>query len=105
MAIHVEIPTVFRTYTGGLRSVEGSGASLAELLADLDLRYPGVRARIVTDDGMLRRFMNIYVNDDDVRFSDALSTPVAEGDVVTIIPAVAGGAETGRKGERCVCCD
>ncbi len=92
LSIHVEIPTPLRTYTGGLRSVQGSGASLAELLADLDLRYPGVRARLVADDGTLRRFLNIYINDDNVRFSDVLDTQLSDGDVVTIIPAVAGGA-------------
>jgi thiazole synthase len=92
--VQVEIPTVFRTYTRGLRSVHASGASLAELLADLDRRYPGVRSRLIADDGVLRRFMNIYVNDDPIRVADPAGIRLADGDVVTIIPAVAGGALT-----------
>ncbi len=91
MAIDVRIPTILRPQTGGAKSVAGSGNTLAALLADLDSRHPGLRGRLVTDDGALHRFVNVYVNDEDVRFTGALQTPVKDGDSVTILPAVAGG--------------
>ncbi|GAA1903723.1 MoaD/ThiS family protein [Streptantibioticus ferralitis] len=97
MAIEVRIPTILRTYTGGAKSVEGSGGTLAELFVDLDTRYTGIRERVV-DGEELRRFVNVYLNDEDVRFLDGIDTAVADGDNVTILPAVAGGsgAVTGR---------
>ena len=90
MAIEVRIPTILRTYTGGAKSVEGSGATLAELLGDLDARHSGLRERLVDGSG-LRRFVNVYLNDEDVRFLEGLDTPVADNDSITILPAVAGG--------------
>jgi sulfur-carrier protein len=90
MAIEVRIPTILRTYTGGAKSVEGSGATLADLLADLESRHGGLQSRLVDDSG-LRRFVNVYVNDEDVRFLGGLSVPVKDGDTVTVLPAVAGG--------------
>ena len=90
MAIEVRIPTILRTYTDGAKLVEGSGASLAEVLADLETRYTGIHERIVDEAG-LRRFVNVYLNDEDVRFLDGINTAVADGDVVTVLPAVAGG--------------
>ena len=90
MAIEVRIPTILRTYTDGQKSVEGSGDTLAELFADLETRHPGVQARIV-DGEQLRRFVNVYLNDEDVRFLDGITTKLADGDNVTILPAVAGG--------------
>jgi sulfur-carrier protein len=90
MAIEVRIPTILRTYTGGAKSVEGSGATLAELLGDLDSRHSGLRERLVDGSG-LRRFVNVYLNDEDVRFLGGLETPVKDGDTVTVLPAVAGG--------------
>ena len=90
MAIEVRIPTILRTYTGGAKSVEGSGSTLAEVLGDIDSRHQGLRERLV-DDGGLRRFVNVYVGDEDIRFLDGLETPVSDGDEVTILPAVAGG--------------
>jgi sulfur-carrier protein len=90
MAIEVRIPTILRTYTGGQKAVEGTGDTLAELFADLETRHVGVHARIV-DGGELRRFVNVYLNDEDVRFLDGINTKVADGDNVTILPAVAGG--------------
>lgn len=78
------------TYTDGEKAVQGSGDTLAELLTDLDSRHEGIAARIV-DDGKLRRFVNVYLNDEDVRFLDGISTKLADGDSVTILPAVAGG--------------
>lgn len=92
MAVNVKIPTTLRTFTGGLRSVEAMGSDLQELLTDLELRYPGLRARLVTQDGELRRFINIYINDNDIRYQGALGCALTDGDEVTIIPAVAGGA-------------
>jgi sulfur-carrier protein len=91
MAIEVRIPTILRTYTDGAKQVEGSGSTLAELLVDLEQRHGGLRDRLV-DDGGLRRFVNVYLNDEDVRFLAGLETPVKDGDTVTVLPAVAGGA-------------
>ena len=95
MAIEVRIPTILRSYTDGAKSVEGSGSTLAELFADLDAKHSGLRERLVDDSG-LRRFVNVYLNDEDVRFLGGLETPVADGDTVTVLPAVAGGAPAGR---------
>ena len=91
MAIEVRIPTILRTYTDGQKAVEGKGETLSDLLDDLDGRHPGLRGRLVTEDGSLHRFVNVYVNDDDVRYLSALETPVKDGDEVSILPAVAGG--------------
>ncbi|MET9874527.1 MoaD/ThiS family protein [Actinacidiphila glaucinigra] len=91
MAIEVRIPTILRTYTDGAKAVEGSGSTLDELLADLDTRHAGIRERIV-DAGELRRFVNVYLNDEDVRFLDGITTKLTDGDSVTILPAVAGGS-------------
>jgi molybdopterin converting factor small subunit len=91
MAVEVRIPTILRNYTGGEKAVSGQGATLAELIDDVEGRHPGLKARIV-DATALRRFVNVYVNDEDVRFSGGLSSPVADGDVVVVLPAVAGGA-------------
>ncbi|MEY9875432.1 molybdopterin synthase sulfur carrier subunit [Streptacidiphilus sp. MAP12-33] len=91
MAIEVRIPTILRTYTDGAKAVEGSGATLDALFSDLDARHPGLRERLV-DGGELRRFVNVYLNDEDVRFLAGINTEVAAGDSVTILPAVAGGA-------------
>ena len=90
MAVQVRIPTILRNYTGGEKQVEGAGGTLADLFADLEARHPGLRDRLV-EDGGLRRFVNVYVNDEDVRFLGAIDTPLADGDTVTILPAVAGG--------------
>ncbi|MEQ4305579.1 MoaD/ThiS family protein [Plantactinospora sp. B6F1] len=92
MAIEVRIPTILRSYTGGAKVVEGSGDSLNELLSDLDGKYSGLRGRLVTEQGALHRFVNVYVNDEDVRFLGALDAKLSDGDTVTILPAVAGGA-------------
>ncbi len=91
MAIEVKIPTILRTYTGGSKTVDGEGPTLLALLDDLDGNHPGLKGRLVQDDGSLHRFVNIYVNDEDVRFSGSLDTPLKDGDAVTILPAVAGG--------------
>ena len=91
MAIEVKIPTILRTYTGGAKSVEASGGTLSALLDNLDSSHPGLKGRLITEDGGLHRFVNVYVNDEDVRFTGALDTQVKDGDSVTILPAVAGG--------------
>ncbi|MDP4689698.1 MAG: MoaD/ThiS family protein [Candidatus Nanopelagicales bacterium] len=90
MSVEVRIPTILRPYTGGDKNVTAEGATLGALIIDLDVRYPGIRERIVDEQG-LRRFVNLYLNDEDVRFLGGLDTPVADGDSVTILPAVAGG--------------
>jgi sulfur-carrier protein len=90
MAIEVRIPTILRTYTDGQKAVEASGNTIAELFADLETRHTGIQARLVQD-GELRRFVNVYLNDEDVRFLDGVSTKLSDGDSVTILPAVAGG--------------
>jgi molybdopterin converting factor small subunit len=92
MAIEVRIPTILRPYTAGAKIVEGTGATLHELLSNLDGKYPGLRDRLVTAEGGLQRFVNVYVNDEDVRFLGALDATLSDGDSVTILPAVAGGA-------------
>jgi molybdopterin synthase sulfur carrier subunit len=92
MPVQVRIPTILRKFTDGEKQVEGKGDTLADLFADLDSRHTGLRGDLVSADGELHRFVNIYVNDEDVRFLGALSTPLSDGDTVVILPAVAGGA-------------
>jgi molybdopterin synthase sulfur carrier subunit len=91
MAIEVRVPTILRNFTGGEKSVEGKGETLGDLFGDLDTRYAGLRARLIGEDGALNRFVNVYLNDEDVRFLGGVETPLSDGDVVTILPAVAGG--------------
>lgn len=91
MSIAVKVPTILRTYTGGVADVTVTGGTLQEALADLDAQYPGIGARVLDDEGRLRRFVNVYVNDDDVRFLEDLQTPTPDGTSISIIPAVAGG--------------
>jgi molybdopterin synthase sulfur carrier subunit len=99
MAIEVRIPTILRTYTDGEKAVTGQGATLKELIDDLESRHAGIQDRLV-DGGGLRRFVNIYLNDEDVRFLDGISTKLSDGDSVTILPAVAGGSADRRAGTR-----
>jgi len=91
MSVSVRIPTILRTYTGGESEVSADGGTLAEVLDSLDGSYPGIKARILDDQGAIRRFVNVYVGNDDVRFLDALDTPTPDGAQVSVIPAVAGG--------------
>jgi molybdopterin synthase sulfur carrier subunit len=91
MAIQVRIPTILRTYTDGERVVDGAGATVIELIDKLEADHPGIKERLV-ENGEVRRFVNIYVNDEDIRFTGNLETPVADGNTVVILPAVAGGA-------------
>jgi MoaD family protein len=92
MAIEVRVPTILRSYTGGAKTVEGSGDTIADLLSDLDSRHSGIKARLLTPEGGLHRFVNVYINDEDIRFNGALDAKLSDGDSVTILPAVAGGA-------------
>jgi sulfur-carrier protein len=87
----VRIPTPLRTLTDGQAEVQVAGSDLRSVIAELDATHPGIGARLLGDDGQLRRFVNVFVRDQDVRFQDGLDTEVADGDTVSIIPAVAGG--------------
>ncbi len=91
MSVSVRIPTILRTYTGGESEVSASGATLAEVLDDLDAHYSGILGRILDESGALRRFVNVYVGNEDVRFLDDLATPTPDGTQISVIPAVAGG--------------
>ena len=91
MTATVRIPTILRTYTEGASEVTADGTTLAEVLDDLDSNYAGIKGRILDDQGELRRFVNVYVGNDDVRFLDGLATQVNDGSEVSVIPAVAGG--------------
>ena len=91
MSVSVRIPTILRTYTGGESEVKAEGATLADVLDDLEASYTGIRARILDDGGEIRRFVNVYVGNDDVRFLDSLDTKTPDGVQVSVIPAVAGG--------------
>jgi MoaD family protein len=90
MAIEVRIPTILRTYTDGAKSVDAAGDTLTALIDDLEDNHPGIKDRLV-DNGDLRRFVNVYVNDEDVRFIGGLEAPLSDGDQVVVLPAVAGG--------------
>ena len=90
MSIEVRIPTILRQYTGGEKAVDAAGGTLAELIDDLESRHAGLKARLIDDKG-LRRFVNVYLNDEDVRFLGGLETSVKDGDNITVLPAVAGG--------------
>ncbi len=90
MSVDVSIPTILRTYTNNARSVQVSGDTLASVIADLESQFAGIGERLI-ENGQLRRFVNVYINDEDVRFLGSLEATVADGDNITILPAVAGG--------------
>jgi MoaD family protein len=95
MAVEVRIPTILRTYTGGEKAVSGEGSTLSELIENLEASHPGLKERLIDakdGQGDLRRFVNVYVNDEDVRFTGGLETKLDDGDQVVVLPAVAGGA-------------
>jgi sulfur-carrier protein len=95
MPIEVRIPTILRTYTGGEKAVTADGSSLSALIDDLEANHPGIKERLIEDSDSgqnLRRFVNVYVNDEDVRFIGGLEAELADGDEVVVLPAVAGGA-------------
>jgi molybdopterin synthase sulfur carrier subunit len=91
MAVEVRIPTILRKYSDGEKTVKADGATIRDLIADLDARYPGLGGQLLTEDGSLHRFVNVYVNDEDIRFLGTLDATLGDGDVVAILPAVAGG--------------
>ncbi|HET9093048.1 MAG TPA: ubiquitin-like small modifier protein 1 [Acidimicrobiales bacterium] len=91
MSVEVRLPTVLRPAAGGQSVVNVEGATIGEVLGSLQARFPGVEGQLLTEDGSLHRFVNVYVNDDDVRYLEKLDTKVQDGDVVSILPAVAGG--------------
>ncbi|MEO3814664.1 MoaD/ThiS family protein [Sphaerisporangium sp. B11E5] len=91
MSVSVRIPTILRTYTDGASEVNGEGATLREVLQKLDADFPGIGARILDETGKIRRFVNVYVGEEDVRFADGLDTVTPEGAHISVIPAVAGG--------------
>ena len=91
MAVTVLLPTLLRTHADGASSVSEEGATVGEVFDKLIARYPGLAENLIGDDGRLHKFVNVYRNDDDVRFLDKLATPVGDADVITILPAVAGG--------------
>jgi molybdopterin synthase sulfur carrier subunit len=90
MAVKVRIPTPLRTLTGGKDEVDAKGATVREVIEDLERRYPGMKDRLCDEKGV-RRFVNIYQNEEDIRFLDSLETAVKEGDSISIVPAIAGG--------------
>ena len=90
MTVTVSVPTILRSHTGGAKRVSATGTTLQAVISDLESNYSGISDRLV-DNGKLHRFVNIYVNDEDVRFSGGLDTEISDGDSVTILPAVAGG--------------
>ena len=92
MPIEVRIPTPLRKFTGGAESVTATGATIAAIVQDVESRHPGLKERICDDAGKVRRFVNVYVNGEDIRFLASLDTPVKEGDEISIIPAIAGGS-------------
>jgi molybdopterin synthase sulfur carrier subunit len=91
MSVSVRIPTILRSYTSGESEVKAEGGTLREVIADLDANYSGIAGRILDDDGKIRRFVNVYVGDEDVRFAQGLDTATPTGVQVSVIPAVAGG--------------
>jgi molybdopterin synthase sulfur carrier subunit len=96
MSVQVKLPTILRKHAGGEPKVTAEGATLREVLDDLESRYPGVTKNVLADDGGLHRFINVYLNDEDVRYLGSLETQVGDGDTVSILPAVAGGSPAPR---------
>jgi sulfur-carrier protein len=95
MPVQVKLPTILRKHTGGEPKVSAEGRTLRDVLGDLEARYPGITKNVLSEDGGLHRFVNVYLNDEDVRYLGSLETTLSEGDVVSILPAVAGGQRAG----------
>jgi sulfur-carrier protein len=91
MSVTVRVPTILRTYTAGAPEVAVDGATLADVITALEAAHPGIGPRVLDEEGRLRRFVNVYVGDEDVRFASGLQTPTPDGSTVSVIPAVAGG--------------
>lgn len=90
MSVEVSIPTILRSYTNNAKNVQAEGANLGEVIANLETQFPGIAGRLI-EDGQLRRFVNVYINDEDVRFMGSLEAALSDGDAITVLPAVAGG--------------
>lgn len=91
MGVNVRIPTPLRKFTGGKDEVEVSGASIIEVIEDLENNFPGIKDKLCDESGKVRKFLNIYLNDEDVRFMDSVNTEVRDGDSIALVPAIAGG--------------
>jgi MoaD family protein len=91
VAVEIRLPTVLRQHAGGQATVKANGSTLGEVLQDLALQFPLLKDQVITEDGTLHKFVNVYKNDEDVRYLDKLDTKVDDGDVISILPAVAGG--------------
>jgi len=91
MSVHVRVPTPLRRFTGGAEEVSATGGTVAALVNDLEKNHPGIKERICDENGQVRRFVNIFVNGDDIRFLTNLETAIKDGDEVSIVPAIAGG--------------
>lgn len=91
MSVRVRIPTSLRRFTGGQEEVIASGNTIGMVVEDLERQHPGIKERLCDESGKVRRFVNIYVNGDDIRFLNSLDTPVKDGDEISIVPAIAGG--------------
>ncbi|MGZ4688407.1 MAG: ubiquitin-like small modifier protein 1 [Acidimicrobiia bacterium] len=91
MAVEVRLPTLLRTHTEGVASLQANGATVGEVFSEVVSAHPGLKGQLIDDSGSLHKFVNVYVNDDDIRYLDQLDTKLADGDVVSILPAVAGG--------------
>lgn len=92
MAVTVHVASVIQRAVDGARQVEASGATVGDLIADVERRFPGFREQVLDESGGMRRFVNVYLNDEDVRYLQGAETPVADGDTVSFLPALAGGA-------------
>jgi MoaD family protein len=91
MAVRVKLPTILRKFAGGEAQVDADGGTLRDVLTNLESSYPGITKNVMTEDGGLHRFINVYVNDEDVRYLGSLETEVSDGDTISLLPAVAGG--------------
>jgi sulfur-carrier protein len=98
--VRVNLPTVLRSQAGGVKTVDAEGSTVGEVLRSLEQQYPGLAGQVIDGDGSLHKFVNVYVNDDDVRYLSSLDTPVSESDELSILPAVAGGAADGGSSRR-----
>jgi molybdopterin converting factor small subunit len=93
VAVQVNLPTVLRTHVGGAKTVSAEGSTVGQVLVALTTEYPGLSGQVIDDQGSLHKFVNVYLNDDDVRYLSALDTPVTDSDEISILPAVAGGSD------------
>jgi len=91
-SVQVRLTAVLQKLTGGQKAIEARGATVAELFDDIDSRFPGFKAQMYNDEGKLQRFVNVYLNDEDIRYTGGVDTAIKQGDVLDVLPALAGGA-------------